>query len=103
MHIGQIFGVYRAEFECKKCRLICRLCMQNAVVFNTYCTYISRILDTNLVYTIEAVERLDIWLDSTNLYINELADVKKGLVKNPRYANSGNTCHGVASSFSELQ
>ena len=75
--------------------------MQNAVVFNTYCTYISRILGTSLVYTIKAAERFDIWLDSTNLYINGLTDVKKGLVKNPRYANSGDTCHGVALSFSE--
>ena len=81
------------------CRLIHRLCMQNAVVFNTYCMYISRILGTNLVYTIEAVERLDIWPDSTNLYINGLADFEKGLVENPRYANSGNAWHGVASSF----
>ena len=96
MHIRQIFSVYRAEFKCKKCRLIRRLCMQNAVVFNTYCTYISRILGTNLLYTIKAAERLNIWLNSTNLYINGLANVKKGLVKNPRYANSGDTCHSVA-------
>ena len=53
------------------------------------------------MYTIEAVERLNIWLDSTNLYIHRLADVKKGLVKNLRYANSGNTCYGVVSSFFE--
>ena len=73
MHIGQIFDIYRAEFKCKMesliCRLIRRLYMQNAVVFNIYCKYISRILGTNLVYTIKAVERLDIWLNSTNLYI----------------------------------
>jgi len=73
VHIGQIFGVYRAEFECKMesliRRLIRRLCMQNAVVFDTYCTYILRILGTNLIYTIEAAERLDIWLSLTNLYI----------------------------------
>ena len=75
--------------------------MQNAVVFNTYCMYISCILGTNLVYTIKAAERLNIWLNSTNLYINGLTNVKKGLVKNPRYANSGDTCYGVALSFSE--
>jgi len=73
VHIRQIFGVYRAEFKCKMesliRRLICRLCMQNAVVFNIYCTYILRILGINLIYTIEATERLDIWLGSTNLYI----------------------------------
>ena len=69
MHFGQIFGAYRAEFECKICRLIRRLYMQNAVVLDTYCTYISRILDTNFVHTIEAAERLNIWLNSTNLYI----------------------------------
>ena len=27
------FGAYRAEFECKKRSLICRLYMQNAMVF----------------------------------------------------------------------
>ena len=75
--------------------------MQNAVVFNIYCTYISRILGTNLLYTIKAAERLNIWLDLTNLYINGLADVKKGLIKNPRYVNSGNTCYSIALSFSE--
>ena len=75
--------------------------MQNAVVFNIYCTYISRILGTHLVYTIKAAERLNIWLNSTNLYINGLTNVKKGLVKNPRYVNSGDTCYGIASSFSE--
>jgi len=73
VHIGQIFGVYRAEFECKMesliRRLIRRLYMQNAVVFDTYCTYISRILGTNLMYTIKAAERLNIWLSSTNLHI----------------------------------
>ena len=37
VHIGQIFGVYRAEFECKIVSLIRRLYMQNAVVFNIYC------------------------------------------------------------------
>ncbi len=53
--------------------------MQNAVVFNTHCTYISRILGTNLVYMIEAVERLDIWLDLTDLYIlTGLLTLKKG-------------------------
>ena len=103
MHIGQIFGVYRAEFKCKKCRLIRRLHMQNAVVFNTYCTYISRILGTNLIYTIKAAEKLNIWLNLTNLYIHRLADVKKGLVKNPRYTNSGDTYYGVVLSFSELR
>ena len=55
----------------------------------------------NLVYTIEAAEKLNIWLNLTNLYINRLTDVKKGLVKNLRYANSGNTCYGVISSFSK--
>ena len=53
--------------------------MQNAVVFNTYCMYISCILSINLMYIIEAVERLDIWLDSTNLYIlMGLLTLKKG-------------------------
>ena len=60
MHIGQIFGAYRAKFECKKGSLIRRLYMQNTVVFDIYCTYISRILGINLVHTIEAAERLDI-------------------------------------------
>ena len=69
MHIRQIFSAYRAEFKCKKGSLICRLYMQNAVVFYIYCTYILRILGINLVYIIEAAERLDIWLNSTNLYI----------------------------------
>ena len=77
--------------------------MQNAVVFNTYCTYISRILGTNLIYTIKAAEKLNIWLNLTNLYIHRLADVKKGLVKNPRYTNSGDTYYGVVLSFSELR
>ncbi len=82
MYIWQIFGAYRAEFECKKGSLIRRLYMQNAVVFNTYCTYISRILGINLVHTIEAAERLDIWLDSTNLYISTgLLTLKKGYLK----------------------
>ena len=77
--LGSIFGVYRAEFECKKGSLIRRLYMQNALVFNIYCTYISRILGINLVYIIEAVERLDIWLDLTNLYIlTGLLTLKKG-------------------------
>ena len=73
VHIGQIFDIYRAEFKCKMesliCRLIRRLYMQNAVVFNIYCTQISRIFSTNLVHTIEAAERLDIWLNLTNLNI----------------------------------
>ena len=43
--------------------------MQNVVVFNTHCTYISRILGTNFVHTIEATKRLNIWLNITNLYI----------------------------------
>ena len=72
MHIGQIFGAYKAEFECKKGSLIRRLYMQNAVVFNAYCTEISRILGTNLVHTIEAAETLDIQLDSTDLYISKI-------------------------------
>ena len=79
MHIGQIFGAYRAEFECKICRLIRRLCMQNTVVFNTYCTYILRILGINFVYIIKAVERLNIWLNLTNLYI--LTGLLKGKLK----------------------
>jgi predicted nuclease of restriction endonuclease-like RecB superfamily len=37
-------------------RLIYRLCMQNAVVFNTYYKYISRILGTDLMYMIETAE-----------------------------------------------
>jgi hypothetical protein len=60
VHFGQIFSAYKAEFKGKKGSLIRRLYMQNAVVFNTYCTYISRILGINLVHTIEAAERLDI-------------------------------------------
>ena len=72
MHIGQIFGAYKAEFECKKGSLIRRLYMQNGVVFNAYCTEISRILGTNLVHTIEAAERLDIQLNSTDLYISKI-------------------------------
>ena len=75
--------------------------MQNAVVFNIYCTYILRILGMNLLYTIKAVERLNIGLDLTNLYINGLADIKKGLVKNLKYANSGDTYYGITLSFSE--
>ena len=67
MHIRQIFSAYRAEFKCKKGSLIRRLYMQNVVFFYTYCTYILRILGINLVYTIEALERLDIWLDLTNV------------------------------------
>ena len=70
VHIRQIFSAYRAEFKCKKGSLIRRLYMQNAVVFYTYCTYISRILGINLVHTIKAAERLDIWLNLTNLYIS---------------------------------
>ena len=82
VHIGQIFGVYRAEFECKKCRLIRRLCMQNTVVFNIYCTYILYILGTNLVYIIKAAERLNIQLNLTNLYILiSLLTLKKGQLK----------------------
>ena len=69
MYIGQIFGVYRADFKCKKGSLIRRLYMQNAVVFDTYCTYISRILGINLIYIIEVAKKLNIWLNSTNLYI----------------------------------
>ena len=60
MHIGQIFGVYRAKFECKKGSLIHRLYMQNAVVFDIYCTYISRILGIDLMNMIKAAERLNI-------------------------------------------
>ena len=64
MHIRQIFGVYRAEFKCKIesliRRLIHRLYIQNAVVFDTYCTYILYILGTNLIYIIKAAERLNI-------------------------------------------
>ena len=53
--------------------------MQNVLVFNTYCMYISRILSINLMHIIEAVERLDIWLDLTNLYIlMGLLTLKKG-------------------------
>ena len=43
------------------------------------------------MYTIEAAERLDIWLDlAESIYINGLTDFEKGLVENPRYANFGN-------------
>ena len=69
MHIRQIFGTYRADFKYKKGSLIYRLYMQNAVVFNTYCIYISRILGINLIYIIEVAKRLNIWLNLTNLYI----------------------------------
>ena len=69
MYIGQIFGIYRADFKYKKGSLICRLYIQNAVVFNIYCTYISHILGINLIYIIKVTEKLNIWLNLTNLYI----------------------------------
>ena len=69
MYIGQIFGTYRADFKCKKGSLIRRLYMQNAVVFDTYCTYISRILGINLIHIIKVAKKLNIWLNLTNLYI----------------------------------
>ena len=71
------------------------------MVFNIYCTYISRILGINLIYTIKTAERLNIWLNLTNLYIYRLTDVKKGLIKNPKYANSGDTYYGIILSFSK--
>ena len=43
------------------------------------------------MHTIEAAERLDIWLNlAESIYINGLINFKKGLVKNPRYINFGN-------------
>ena len=53
--------------------------MQNAIVFNIYCIYMSCILGTNFMHIIKAAKRLDIWLDLTDLYI--LMGLLKGWLK----------------------